>query len=50
MNLKTIKITRVSNGYVVEVVREGNQTPYDETKVYIAEDKLDLVNIIGEQS
>lgn len=49
-NMKEITITKVENGYVVVVAYTGNQSLFDSTTTYVANDKQELLDLLKDKA
>ena len=45
-----IEITKVKNGYLIQVTKPGVQSLFDKAEVFVANDKESLLKIISEQA
>lgn len=48
--MKEIRIETVSNGFLITVTRQGNQSMYDSTNVYVAKDKAEVIQIVSDNA
>jgi len=48
--MKRITIDKVTNGYLVNITNEGNQTLYDKAESFIAADIDELIKIIKDNA